>query len=120
MPYSFRDLRIWQEARVLMIEVYKISKGFPKDELFGLTNQIRRSSLSIMANIAEGYGSGTRKERARFLTIARGSLDETRSHLSAAQALGFIDEPSYEKLDQRFDILCRSINSFMTSIRQQS
>lgn len=73
---SYRDLRVWQEAVNLAESCYRLTKTFPKEELYGMTTQIRRASVSIAANIAEGYGRKTRGEYIQFLYIAQGSLKE--------------------------------------------
>ena len=74
---GFRDLEVWRQAHGLVLDIYRATKKFPKDELFGLTSQIRRSGFSVPANIAEGNGRAGRNEYVQFLTIARGSLNET-------------------------------------------
>ncbi|MGL6074472.1 MAG: four helix bundle protein [Fimbriiglobus sp.] len=78
---SYRDLSVWQKAMDLVEMSYNITKRFPKEELFGLTNQLRRAAVSIPANIAEGYGRSHRPDYLRFLAIARGSLFELETHL---------------------------------------
>jgi four helix bundle protein len=78
---SYRDLRVWQQAMNLAVLAYGISKSLPKEEMFGLTSQIRRSSTSIPANIAEGYGRENKGNYIQFLRIAQGSLKELETHL---------------------------------------
>jgi four helix bundle protein len=87
---TFRDLKVWQLAIRFAVQVYEVSRQFPRDERFGLAMQVRRSSASVSANIAEGYGRGSRQDYIRFLKIARGSLYESDSHLSLARELGFL------------------------------
>ena len=82
---SYRDLRVWQEAVNLAESCYRLTKTFPKEELYGLTTQIRRASVSIAANIAEGYGRKTRGEYIQFLYIAQGSLKELETHWLISQ-----------------------------------
>lgn len=77
---SYRDLKVWQEAVNLAEICYRFTKTFPKEELYGMTSQIRRASVSIAANIAEGYGRKTRGEYIQFLYIAQGSLKELETH----------------------------------------
>lgn len=86
---TFIDLIVWQRARSLVLSVYKLTKQFPRSELFGLTSQIRRSSISIPANIAEGFKKRTRAEKARYLNIAQASLEETRCYLILANDLEY-------------------------------
>jgi four helix bundle protein len=82
---SYRDLKVWQEAVNLAEICYCFTKNFPKEELYGMTSQIRRASVSIAANIAEGYGRKTRGEYIQFLYIAQGSLKELETHLLISQ-----------------------------------
>lgn len=87
---SFQDLFCWKEAHALALLIYKITKNFPKEEMFGLTSQIRRASVSIVSNIAEGYGRPTGKDRIKFFWIAYGSLLEAESQVLIAKDLGYI------------------------------
>ena len=86
---DFRTLTVWQEAHQLTLSIYRVTKNFPKDELYGLTSQMRRCSASIAANIAEGCGRRGNAEFARFLQIASGSASELDYHLLLARDLGF-------------------------------
>ena len=78
---SFKDLVVWQKAHQLVIKIYRLSKTFPKDELFGLTSQLRRAAVSVPANIAEGFKRATIRDKLRYLNIAQGSLEEVRYYL---------------------------------------
>ena len=84
--FGFEKLEVWQEGIVFADEVYRATRDFPGDERFGLTSQLRRSAVSVAANIAEGSGRGSRKDFTRFVEIAFGSLMETVSHLAIACA----------------------------------
>ncbi|MCK4530453.1 MAG: four helix bundle protein [Candidatus Marinimicrobia bacterium] len=86
---TYEDLIVWQKSHVLVLEVYKLSKYFPKEELFSLTNQLRKAAISIPANIAEGYGRISQKEKIRFLNISQGSLNETKYFLRLAHELNY-------------------------------
>src|SRR5687767_4131966 len=86
---SYRDLVVWERAVDLAAEIYRLSAGFPRQEQFGLTSQVRRASVSVAANIAEGSGRATSRDLMNFLSIARGSLNETESLIFVAQRLGF-------------------------------
>lgn len=86
---SFRDLKVWQRGMSVAEAAYRLTQGFPVEERFGLTSQIRRAAVSIPANIAEGHGRGTRAAYASFLRIARGSLRELETHLLLAERLNF-------------------------------
>jgi four helix bundle protein len=89
MAQSFRDLVVWQRAMQLTVTVYRLTRDFPKDEVYGLTSQIRRSAVSIPSNIAEGQGRCSTGEFRQFLGIARGSNCEVQTHLEIARALSF-------------------------------
>ena len=91
---SFEELIVWQKAHQLTLDVYKMTQQFPKEEIYGITSQIRRASVSIAANIAEGYRRRTRKDKARFFNISEGSLDEVKYYLILAKDLSFIKENS--------------------------
>jgi four helix bundle protein len=92
---SCKDLIVYQKAYTLTLEVYKISKKFPPDELYGMISQMRRSAVSIPCNIAEGYRRGHRKEYVQFLYVAMGSCAELETQLSIAKDLRWIDEQEY-------------------------
>jgi four helix bundle protein len=86
---SFRDLVVWQKAHNLVLEIYKMTKSYPKDEVFVLTSQIRRSAISVAANIAEGFKKSSAPDKVRILNIAQGSLSETEYFLILSQDLGY-------------------------------
>ena len=86
---SFRDLVAWQKAHEFVLELYRFTASFPDREKYGLAHQMRRAAVSIPANIAEGFGKRSRAEKARFLNIAEGSLEECRYYLILAQDLGY-------------------------------
>ena len=88
---TFRDLIAWQKAHQFVLETYKFSNGFPKSELFCLTSQLRRAAISIAANIAEGFKKRSSVDKARYLGISQGSLEECRYYLILAQDLGYGD-----------------------------
>ena len=90
--YSYRDLKVWKKGMDLVVAVYKLSKLLPLDERFGLINQMRRSVVSVPANIAEGQGRLHRAEFLRFLSMARGSLAEIETHLLLAHRLGYVNQ----------------------------
>ena len=86
---SFRDLVVWQKAHEFVLAVYRLTEAFPEREKFGLCHQMRRAAVSIPANIAEGFGKRSRADKARFLNIAEGSLEECRYYLILANDLGY-------------------------------
>src|SRR5256885_15591032 len=107
---SFRDLRVWQQGMELVEAIYLISSSFPKEELYGLTSQIRRAGASIPANIAEGCGRNGDVEFARFLHIAMGSASELDYHLLLARDLHFVDIEVYEQLASELAKVKRMLN----------
>tara|TARA_B100000315_G_scaffold209955_1_gene205953 strand:- start:479 stop:856 length:378 start_codon:yes stop_codon:yes gene_type:complete len=94
---SYRDLIVWQKSMELVKEVYLITKALPKEEQYGLTSQIRRSSISIPSNIAEGYGRHSTNDYLRFLQIATGSLYELQTQLEISRNLDFLPKESFDK-----------------------
>ena len=95
---TFRDLLVWQKSMALVTEIYKISKGFPKDEAYGLTSQIRRCAISIPSNIAEGYGRNSTNEYLHFLRIATGSLYELQTQLEISMNLNYLKRENFDEL----------------------
>ncbi|MEK7125352.1 MAG: four helix bundle protein [Patescibacteria group bacterium] len=94
----FTQLRAWQKNHEVALSVYKITRVFPDDERFGLTNQIRRSASSVTANIAEGFGRANKGDKNRFYQIARGSSTETQNHLILAKDLGYLDQENFARI----------------------
>jgi four helix bundle protein len=94
---SFEDLKLWQRSMDLTLAAYRLSKDFPREELFGLTSQLRRAASSIPSNIAEGYGRLSRREFKRFLLISRGSNCELQTHLKLAMGLEYGDRRSLDE-----------------------
>ncbi len=99
MGDSFMDLVVWQRAVEPSTEVYRLTAAYPKSEQFGLVSQMRRASVSIASNVAEGYGRSTRGEYLQFLGHARGSKCELQTQIVIAKSLGFVAEKSYERTD---------------------
>jgi len=117
MSASYRDLRVWQTAMDLVVSVYQETQGFPKEELYGLTSQMRRASVSIPSNIAEGKGRSTDRDRALFFCHARGSLLELETQILIAQRLRYVTPPRAENLIRTSNELGRMLNSLIQSIR---
>ncbi|TIP23029.1 MAG: four helix bundle protein [Mesorhizobium sp.] len=95
---SYRDLIVWQQAMDLTVSIYEVTRAWPKDELYGLTGQVRRAATSVPANIAEGYGRESRASYQQFLRIAQGSLKELETHLLIAQRVGITSREAVESL----------------------
>ena len=115
---TFRDLLIWQKAMTLVTKCYSISGNFPKEEQFGLTSQIRRCSISIPSNIAEGFGRNTNKDYHRFLTIALGSLFEFQTQIEIAYNLNYISEDAFKQLYENSRELERMLSSFISKVNE--
>lgn len=115
---TFRDLLIWQKAMTLVTNCYSISSTFPKEEMFGLTSQIRRCSISIPSNISEGYGRGTNKDYHRFLTISLGSLFEFQTQLEIAYNLQYTSVDNFNKLYEDSRELERMLSSFINKVKE--
>jgi four helix bundle protein len=96
---SFRELEVWKRSIELTLAVYKLTSAFPASEKFGLTNQLRRASVSVASNIAEGYGRSTKGEYIQFLGHARGSNSEVETQIVISRALGFGSKESLEKTE---------------------
>ena len=88
---TFQDLIVWQKSHQFVLDVYKLTNAFPKSEAYGLTSQFRRAAVSVPANIAEGFKKRTRTDKARFMNIAQGSLEESRYYLFLARDLRYCD-----------------------------
>jgi len=115
---NWKDLKIWQKAHALVLEVYRLTNGFPKEEVYGLTSQIRRSASSVPANIVEGQSRNTTKEYLVFLYNARGSLEETRYHLLLSKDLGYVEEGMFEALESRCEEISKMLNSLIQSLKK--
>lgn len=98
---SFKDILAWQEAYALTLEVYTLTKQFPRQEEFGLTSQIKRATVSITSNIAEGFGRRGVKEKDSFYAIAHGSLTEVENQLIIALGVGYITDSEFATIEKR-------------------
>lgn len=116
MLKSYRDLLVWQKAIELVIQVYKLSGQFPRNEIYGLTAQVRRASVSVPSNIAEGYGRGSRKEYLQFLWIAQGSLKELETQLILAECLSYATPAQVEPVLSDSDQLGKMLGSLIRSL----
>jgi len=117
MGQSYQDLIAWRKAMELVTEIYRATKGFPRDELYGLTNQLRRAAVSVPSNIAEGQAHFSQKEFRHFLSHARGSLVEIETQVIIAQNLGYLHENDSRVLLTRAGELGRILNGLIASIK---
>jgi four helix bundle protein len=115
---TYRDLKVWQRSMDEVTSVYRVSKSFPADELYGLTSQIHRCAISIPSNIAEGYGRGTTSDYVRFLRISVGSLYELQTQLQIAVNLGYVPQTNVEKIDSRMREIERVLSALIGKLRR--
>ena len=114
---NFKDLRIWQEAVLFVEQIYKITKEFPKDELYGIVSQMRRSAVSIPSNIAEGFMRYHNKEFKQFLFIALGSSAEIETQLVISHKLSYITDQTLDTLSERIDKINRMVMALVKKIQ---
>jgi four helix bundle protein len=114
---SYRDLVVWQKAIDLVVGVYRVTRCWPEEELFGLTDQVRRAAVSIPANIAEGQGRDSGKEFLHHLSIADDSLHEVETHLVISQRLNYLDEPTCAPLLHQAAEVDRLLHGLKRSLR---
>ena len=120
MGDSFKDLSVWQRAVQLTLEVYKLTGDFPTSERFGLTNQLRRASVSVASNIAEGYGRSTKGEYVQFLGHARGSVSEVETQLVIARALAFGAKQKLDTAESLCNEVGRMLRAMMKTLQSKS
>lgn len=116
MLKNYTELKVWQKAHELVLKMYKETKGFPKEERFALISQVRRSAVSIPANIAEGYGRKHTKEYIQMLYIAQGSLEETKYYLLLSKDLGYLKEIVYIPLFELSQEIGRMLRGLINSL----
>ncbi|MDC9809506.1 MULTISPECIES: four helix bundle protein [Rhizobium] len=116
---SYRDLKVWQFAIELSVVCYEVTRTFRREEIYGLTSQIRRSSASVAANVAEGYGRENRGSFTQFLKIAQGSLKELETHLIIAGRIGFLQAAALDELLDRCDEIGKMLGSLIRSVQQR-
>jgi four helix bundle protein len=114
---DFKELVVWRKAHAVTLSIYQATRAFPKEELYGLTSQLRRSAASIGANIAEGCGRRSDGEMCRFLHIAYGSASEVEYHLLLAHDLRLLEEGLYHQLEREIDEVQRMLTSLIQRVR---
>lgn len=117
---SYRRLVVWQKADELAFQIYLITKNFPKEEIFGLTSQMRRAAFSVPANIVEGYARSFNKEKIQFYMIARGSLTELEYSIDFSLRLKYLSDEQHLKLTSLRNEVGRLLNGFINSIRNET
>lgn len=115
---DFRSLNVWEKGHKITVSIYKLTQSFPKEEMYGLTSQIRRASTSIPTNIAEGCGRGSDADFARFLQMSFGSANETEYLLLLCFELGYISEESYLELNISIQEIKKMLSKLIITIRK--
>jgi four helix bundle protein len=113
---NYKNLEVWKLSKEIVIDLYKITTDFPKEEMYGLTSQIRRAAVSISANIAEGNGKSSDAELGRFLKIAIGSTSELETLLIIANELNYIDNESFRIAEEKLETLRKMLYGFLNKI----
>ena len=119
MANTYRDLLVWQKAKVIAIRVYRATESFPKSEVFGLCSQMRRAAVSVVSNIAEGQGRGSKPDFANFLCMARGSLLELETQLEISRELGFGKEAELQDIESDCYRLLGLLNRLLDTLRKK-
>ena len=119
MLKNYTELKVWQKAYQLCLEIYKVTKDFPREERYGLTAQIRRAAVSIPSNIAEGYGRRTLGEYIQSLTIAYGSICELETQVLLSNDLTYIKEENFDKLQRNIKEIERMLKALIRSLENR-
>ena len=115
----WKDLDVWKRSHGLVREVYRVTARFPKEELYGLTSQIRRAIVSIPTNIVEGFSRNSTKEYIQFLFNSRGSLEESRYLLLLSQEFGFISKDVYDGIENECETISKMLNGLISALRKR-
>ena len=111
---DFTDLLAWQEGHKLVLDIYRLTKKFPKEEIFGLVSQMRRAAVSVTSNIAEGFGRQGYKEKIQFFYVAQGSLIELKNQLLIARDIGYISTVEFTKISEQADQTHKLLQGLIT------
>jgi four helix bundle protein len=115
---TFKDLNCWQESHLLLLEIYKITSKFPTSEVFALTSQMRRASISITSNLAEGFGRQSYKEKLQFYYFSRGSLIELENQILISKDIGYINLEKYNIINEKINLAHQLINGIISSTKK--
>lgn len=115
---SFTDLIVWQEGHKLVLMIYQITKEFPKEEIFGLTSQIRRAAVSITSNIAEGFTRQSLKEKIYFYSISQGSITETQNQLLIARDIKYINNEKFQEIAEKTVTVNKLLNGLLRKTKE--
>ncbi|MBN8694740.1 MAG: four helix bundle protein [Bacteroidetes bacterium] len=117
---TFKELIVWQKSHKLVLEIYRTTKSYPKEEVYALTSQIRRASVSIAANISEGYKKKTKASKLNFLNISEGSLEEVKYYILLSKDLEYITEKEYDNLENMCNEVGRLINGYSIGVSKNN
>ena len=117
---SFTDLNAWKQSHEFVIQIYELTKNFPRDEQFGLTNQIRRAVVSITSNIAEGFSRQYQKEKIQFYSMALGSLTEAQNQLLIARDIKYLNPDNFNEIAAKTVVISKLLNGLIKSIRNNN
>jgi four helix bundle protein len=115
---SFTDLTTWQEAHKLVLAIYTLTKAFPKEEMFGLTSQMRRAAISITSNIAEGFNRRSNKEKIHFYYMSLSSLTEIQNQLIASKDIGYLSSEKFSQIAESSVVVSKLLNGLIKSIER--
>ena len=116
---NYRDLQVWSKAHNLTLDLYRVSQRFPREEIYGVTSQLRRAAVSIGANLAEGCGRRTSNKLARFVRIALGSASELDYHLLLSRDLGYMANDDFVRTADGLTEVRKMLTSFLSSVEEQ-
>jgi len=119
MPSGFRDLEVWKRAHGAVLEVYRVTNSFPRNEQFGVTSQLRRAAYSIPANMAEGFGRRTTKELLQSLAVANGSLEEMRYFLLLSRDLRYLAPEQFDKMEKELKAIAQMLAALVRSLKNR-
>jgi four helix bundle protein len=117
---DYRDLKVWKNSMDLAVDIYDLTKAFPRQEVFGLVSQMRRAAVSIPSNIAEGFGRGQRRSFIQFLRIAQGSLKELETQTALCERLLFLSDQHSKDLAARYEAMGKMLRSFISSLEKKA
>ena len=113
---DFREMQVWNKGHKLAVEIYKLTAGFPREEIYGLSSQIRRAAVSIPTNVAEGCGRGSAKELKQFLKISMGSASEVEYQILLSYELRYMDRKTYDNLNSDIQEIKKMLSSYIVKI----
>ncbi len=119
MYKSFKDMPVWQESMSIAEKIFHLTENLPRTEAYGMTSQLRRSVVSISANISEAFGRQHNRDKINFYSIARGSITETQSHLEYVKRVGYISEKDHQRIDEDLSRLHKAINKIIVTLKDQ-